>query len=154
MKIARKTFIVAAIACILLASGCSRIKQIKLLGFSVESVAPSGLRSLDAVLALHIENPAMQFQLTDLNGVLYYKGKDFANYSSEDITVKGKTTGVYDLPCSANLADGVSLMQVLSLIKDYDIEDFTTDASVRVTLKKGLSKVLKFEDVPIKDLME
>ena len=129
--------IVATVLTLCLA-GCNRIEQIKniqMTSWALESVTPVGLRGLEAELAVGIENPAMQFTLEDIEGVLFYKGTEFVVYT-------------------AHLGGEFSLLGALGLLRNYDLADFTTDIQARVRLKSGVSKKLTFKDIPIKELVE
>ena len=58
--------------------GVSKIKDIKVTSCGVENYSLKGLRSLDAVLAIGIDNPAMAFTVTGLSGILKYMGEEVA----------------------------------------------------------------------------
>ena len=138
-------------------TGCNRIEQIKniqMTSWALESVTPVGLRSLKAELAVGIENPAMQFTLEDIEGVLYHKGTELVVYSADPITVRAKSAAVYPLNCAAHLGGEYSLLGALALLHDYDLADFTTDIHAKVRLKSGVAKSFTFKDIPIKDLVE
>ena len=151
-KLSRIALLVAL--SVAMSCSCSRIKDIRLLSCAVESVSPIGLHGLNAELAVQVQNPAMQFTLTDIAGVLYYKGDPIVNYDADPIEVAARSVAVYPLPCKATLASGVRLMDLISLMRGYDLNDFTTDVSAKVHLRSGLSKTLKFKDIPVKDLLE
>ena len=46
--------------------GCSKFKQIRPVSASVESIVPTGLRSVAAVVAVEIDNPAAQLAMSKL----------------------------------------------------------------------------------------
>ena len=156
VDILKRSVIAVALAAVilLLPSSCSRIKDIRILSCAVESISPIGLHGLNAELAVQVQNPAMQFTLTDIQGILYYKGRPFVTYEADPIQVTARSVAVYPLPCQANLASGVKLMDLISLMRDDDLEDFVTDVSAKVHLRSGLTKTLKFKEIPVKDLME
>jgi hypothetical protein len=143
-----------ALLLVVFSSSCSRIKDIRLASCSVESVSPIGLHGLSAELAVQIENPAMQFSLSDIQGTLFHKGNPIIVYDAEPIEVAGHSVAVYPLPCTATLSPGVRLMDIISLMRGYDVNDFTMDVSAKVRLRSGLSKTLRFKDIPVKDLLE
>ncbi|MBR1407106.1 MAG: hypothetical protein IJ578_09290 [Bacteroidales bacterium] len=148
--------LLAAVLTLCLA-GCNRIEQIKniqMTSWALESVTPVGLRGLKAELAVGIENPAMQFTLEDIEGVLYYKGTELVVYSADPVTVRPKSTAVYPLHCAAHLGGEFSLLGALALLHDYDLADFTTDIHAKVRLKSGVAKGFTFKDIPIKELVE
>ena len=139
---------------VVMSCSCSRIKDIRLQSCSVESVSPIGLHGLNAELALQIQNPAMQFTLTDITGVVYHKGEPLVDFEADPIKVNARSVAVYPLPCQATLASGVRLMDVISLMRGYDLNDFTADVSAKIHLRSGIAKTLKFKDIPVKDLLE
>lgn len=145
--------IISTLALLVLCS-CSKIKQIELKSCSVASISMSGLRGVTAQLLLEIDNPALQFTLSDVDGVIYYKGEEYGTYTAGPIEVKGKTCAVYPLDCKASVSPNVSLLELVSLAKSIDMEQVTTDINVRITLKKGVSKHFKIKDLHINDLLE
>ena len=98
MKSYGKTLVCLAAAALLvcLFSGCSslrKVKDIKVTSCGLESYSMQGLRSLSAVLALGIDNPAMSFTVTSLDGVIKYNGEDFATYTTTgQVEVDGRCT--------------------------------------------------------------
>ena len=137
-------------------SGCrsvDKLKDIRVTSWSLESVMPSGLRSLDAEIAVGIENPAMEFTLEDIGGVLYYRGAEFVGYTAEPVRVEGRCTAVYPVRGSAQLIGNFSLLDVLAIARNYDPADFTTDIHAKVRLKSGVSKNINLTGVPVKALI-
>ncbi|MCI2108384.1 MAG: hypothetical protein LKK12_05455 [Bacteroidales bacterium] len=144
--------IFAGVLALALMSSCSKVKDIKITSVGLESLSPKGFRSADAVLAVGIDNPAMGFIITKVNGILKYNGEDFASYSADSLSVDKKCVKVYDLPCSAELSESVGLAQVMTLLKNRSLEGFTTDVEARVTLKNGVGKTFKFKDLDLNKL--
>ena len=148
---------VVFLCCLGLATGCSTIrnvKNIKILGGSVSQVTPLGLHGLKAVLDLKVENPAMQLGLSDVTGVVRYKGEPIVNLQAEPVVVNGRTTAVYSLPCSANLSEGLSLMKVVGMLSDYNMDDLKIDLTLRLKLKSGLSAPLKFKNISVSKMLK
>jgi len=157
MKQKRSIILILATVLALCLTGCGsveRIRNIRVTSWAVESVSPTGLRGLTADLAVGVENPAMQFTLEDIEGVLYYKGTEFVHYTADPVTVRRKSTAVYPLHCKAILGGEYSVLSVLGMARNYDLADFTTDIHARVRLRGGASKSFDFKDIPIKDLIE
>lgn len=146
--------ILAAAVILVGCSGIEKIQNIKMTSWAIESISPVGLRGLTAELAVGVENPAMQFTLEDIEGVVFYQGKEFVVYSADPITVRKKTAAVYPLHCAAHLGGEFSLLGALGLLTNYDLADFTTEIQARVRLRNGASKAFTFKDIPLKDLME
>lgn len=135
-------------------AGISKVKDIRVTSCGVESYSLKGLRSIDAVLAIGIDNPAMAFTVTDLNGILKLNGEDVAFYSADTVRVDKKSSKVYDVPCRATLSESVSLMQALQIARKGSLEGLTTDIEAKVKLKNGSGKTLKFKDLDLKEMAE
>lgn len=135
-------------------TGCSNIRNIELKSCALDSISMAGLRGINATLLLEIDNPALQFGLEDIEGVLYRNGEEYVTYKADPIKVDARTCAVYPLPCSATLSPEVSLIQVLSMARNFNLEEFTTDIHAKLRLKNGVAKGFTFRDIPIKDLME
>lgn len=131
-----------------------KVKDIKVTSVGVESYSFSGLRSVDAMLAIGIDNPTFAFKVTGLNGILKYKGQDFAFYSADTVKVDARCVKVYDLPCSAVLSEGVTLRQALQIAKKGSLDGFTTDVEAKVRLKNGAGTTLKFKDMDLQKMAE
>lgn len=153
MKYLKTVFLSLLVFAPLLLGGCGKIEDIKVTSCGIESITPVGLRGLKAELAIAVDNPAMQFTLSDIKGVLYYKGVEFVKYDADPILVRRHTAAVYPLNVAASLADNVNFTAILSLVGGYDINDFSTDIHAKVKLKSGLSKKFIFKNIPVKDLM-
>ena len=130
------------------------MKDIKVTSCGVESYSLKGLRSVDAVLALGIDNPTFAFKVTGLSGILKYQGEDIAFYTADTLFVDKKCSKVYDLPCSATLSERMTLMQVLQIARKGSLEGFTTDIEAKVKLKNGAGTTLKFKDLDLQELAE
>ena len=138
-----------------LLSGCStKIKDIEIVSASLDSITPKGLKSAEATFSVSIKNPAMEFTLSEISGVLYHEGQEIVQYSAEDITVNGQTTAVYPLTVTATLVSDMSVLKILSIAKNYKNENFTTDISAKASLRSGVGKTLNFKDIPISELMQ
>jgi len=153
MRYIRKILILFAALTVLTLSSCNKIKNIKMTGCSLESVTPVGLKGLKAQLAVGVENPAMQFTASDINGIVYYQDSALVYYTADPITVKKHCTAVYPVTCSGKVADNVSGLKILSLMTNSKLDDYTVDINVKLTLK-GVSKGIHIKKKPLRDFME
>lgn len=149
-------FFVAFVASAVLSgcSGLSKVKDIKVTSCGLESYTLKGLRSIDAVLAVGIDNPTFAFTVMDVSGTVKYNGEDFATYTADTISVDKKCTKVYDLPCTATLSDGVSLMKMMQIVKKGNLEGFTTDVTATVKLKSGAGTTFRLKDIDLSKMAE
>jgi hypothetical protein len=146
---------IALAACVALAGcGVSKVKDIKMTSCGLESYSLKGLRGIDAVLAVGIDNPTFAFKIMDVSGVVKYNGEDFATYTADSLCVDKKCVKVYELPCTATLNDGVSLSRLLQIAKKGSLEGFTTDVDATVKLKSGAGATLHFKDIDLKEMTE
>ena len=81
MKTFKKTIfgiLIVSLACAILSgcSGLSKVKDIKVTSCGLESYSLKGLRSIDAVLAVGIDNPTFAFKVMDVSGTVKYNGED------------------------------------------------------------------------------
>lgn len=148
--------LVALLACAIFSgcSGLSKVKNIKVTSCGLESYSLKGLRAIDAVLAVGIDNPTFAFEVMDVNGVVKYNGEDFATYTADTIAIDKKCSKVYNLPCTAVLSDGVSLMKLAQIAKNGSLEGFTTDVTAKVKLKSGAGTTLKFKNLDLNKMTE
>ncbi len=149
--------IIAAVAMMGVLSGCGslrKVQDIKVTSVALDSYSLKGLRSADAVLAVGIDNPAFAFTVTSLDGILKYKGEEVALYSADSFSVDAKCVKVYDVPCTAVIGEGVTLMQVMQIIRQGNLEGLTTDIEAKVKLKNGAGTKLKFKDLDLQKMAE
>ena len=147
----RKVYCCLLSLALLLAAGCSKVKDISITSFGVESFSPKGLRSADAVLSVGIDNPAFAFTVTEITGVVKFKGEEMASFRTDTVAVDRRCVKVYDVPCSAVLDESVSLGRVLTLLGQGSLEGFTADVDARVRLRNGVAKTLHFKDLDLSE---
>lgn len=75
-----------AFAAVLLLPSCAdRYKEVKVTGVKLESVRPSSLRSVDAVLLVDVDNPLRsKVKVKKMSGTVYQNSKQIATLSSDD----------------------------------------------------------------------
>ena len=153
----RNIQILALLLSVLLLGGCNtvqKLKNIQVTSATVESISPLGLRGLTGTFLIGLDNPAMQFTVKDISGTVYYKGQEYVDFVADPVTIKGKTTAVYELHATATLRPEVSLMQVLALARGTDLADFTIDINATVVLRSGVGKAISLTGINLKDLLE
>ncbi len=145
-------YLLLSLAVVFLAGGCavSRIKDISLVSTGVKYVVPTSSRSMDAMLLLEVDNPSIDFNVSDVTGTLRHGDRALAHFVSGQTAIQGKSHQVYELPCTITLADGVSLLDVLVYASRRNkLEGLKMDVDLRAALKNGLSKVLEFHEIDL-----
>ncbi|MBQ9410706.1 MAG: hypothetical protein IJU21_03760 [Bacteroidales bacterium] len=133
--------IAAALTCLMAGScGVSKIKDIKLVSAGVKYIIPTSLRTFDAKLDLEIDNPAMTFNVTGIDGTITVDEVSFATFTAGQIRVEGKQTGNYELPCYITLEPGISLIDVMKLYTRRSLEGIKADINLKVETKNGTLK--------------
>lgn len=148
--------LIAVLLLCICATGCRALRNVNKIAVTsvgIKSVNPTSSRSAEAVLLLEIDNPSLSFTASDINGTIKYKDKVMGSFTAGTLPVVGRTKQVYELPCTARLADNVSVLEVMRLTSKRSLEGATADVDVRVNIGK-LGKALKFRDLDLKELME
>ena len=139
---------------VLCLSGCNKVKQIKVTSVALESVGLRGLKGLDVGVAVGVDNPAFSVDLSEIEGALKHSGKILGRVSLDPFTLHGRSAEIYHLRALVTIEKGVGLQELLPFMKIEMLEQCTLDVSVKVTYKKSVSKVLIFNDIPVKKLLE
>ena len=144
----------ALLLSVLCLSGCMRrFKEIKVTSATLEEVRPDGLRNFDAVIGLGISNPAPSFNILHLQAEIRKDTLEIAHASAENIAVDGKTERVYSIPVRGGISDGVSLLRVALMLRNFKPEEYTVDVHARASIA-GVGKNLEFTGIPLSDLMK
>lgn len=150
MKTIRNILLVFAVASLASSCAISRIKDIALVSTGVKYVVPTSTRSMDAMLLLEVDNPSVNFNVSDVTGTLRHGDRELAHFVSGQTGIQGKSHQVYELPCTITLADGVSLLDVLVYASRRNaLQGLKMDVNLRATLKNGLHKVLEYPDIDL-----
>lgn len=140
-----------------LLDSCGVVKKahdIEITSVGVKSISPNGLKSIDGVLLVGVDNPTIAFTIKTFEGTVYKNGQPFATYSGGPISVKKKSSDVYELPATLNIDPSVSIFNIISLATSMNFEGFTTDVAAKVALKSGLATTLTYKDMKIDELLD
>lgn len=152
----KRILLIAVSAMALCLTGCKdikNIKNIKVTSVAVETITPNGLRGMVIGLAVGIDNPSFNVDLSEINGALKLSGKVLGRVRMDPFTLHGRSAETYHLRAVVAIEKGVTLSELAVLLDMETLNRCMVDVSARATLKSGLSKVLKFNDIPVKDLL-
>ena len=152
----KRVILIAVSAMTLCLTGCKdiqNIKNIKVTSVAVETVSPNGLRGMTVGLAVGVDNPSFHVDLSEINGALKLSGKVLGRVTMDPFTLHGKSAEIYHLRAVVTIEQGVTLSELAALLDMETLNQCMVDVSARATLKNGLSKVLNFNDIPVKDLL-
>ena len=100
----------AAMLALLCLCGCSKYKQIRPVSANVESISPQGFRTVAAVVALEIDNPAGQVTLSEIEGQIVRSGKVFGKVAVDPFILEARSLKTYHLRAEINLGEDVNLL--------------------------------------------
>ena len=152
MKIGRKYGLLCLlVAAALAVSGCglTKIKDLSVTSVGVKYLVPTSSRSMDAVLLLGLDNPSITFTVQDVRGTVKYYDREMVHFTAGELPVQARSVQVYELPCTALLADQVSLLDLLALAAKRSMEGLTVDVKLYVKLKSGAGTTLTFKDLDL-----
>lgn len=158
MKIKRlERYIFLLIAAVLMLPGCAnlkKIREIKVNDVKVESIIPNGLKGVVLNMAVEVDNPAPQLSLTDISAALEYSGKVLGRVVVDPFTLQGKSVDTYRLKADVTLGEGISILELAKFADKAVLEESVVDFSAKVKIGKGSPKNIRFNDVPLKKLLE
>ena len=140
----------AAVLCL---SGCGNVKDIKVTSVNVENISLNGFRGANVDLAVGVHNPAFQVELSEIEGCLKLSGKVLGRMAMAPFILHARSTEIYHLETAVSIEHGVTLRELVALTDMETLNMCTVDVSVRATLKGGVSKVLRFNDIPMTKLL-
>ena len=149
--------LIPAVLAMFLLSGCADIKKLEDLevnSIRLENVTPHGLRSLGVTLVVEIDNPGAEVSLSEISGQLEHSGKVLGKVAVDPFTLQGKTADTYRLDVELSLAEGVNVLDLGVLLDKESLEKMTVDVSADVRIRKGKTRTMKINDLPVKKLIE
>ena len=149
MKRIVKVLILAIAALSASSCGIAKIKDLSVSSLGVKYLAPTSNRSLKGTLLLGLDNPSIDFTVSNVEGVVRYYERDMVNFTAGELPVQGKSDQVYELPCTATLCDGVSLLDLLVIASKKSLEGMTADVSLNASLKNGVTLPLTFKKIDL-----
>ena len=141
--------LVAAVALAVSGCGIAKIRELRVTSVGVKYIVPTSSRSMDAVLLLGLDNPSINFTVEDVRGTVRYYEREMVHFTAGELPVQARSVQVYELPCTAVLAEKVSLLDLLSMAARRSREGLTVDVKLRVKLKNGAGTTLTFNDIDL-----
>ena len=152
-KLLKKMSMALLYAAVFCLSGCGDIRDLEVTSVKIESISPNGLRGISVGLAVGIDNPAFQVGLSEIEGSLKLSGKVLGRMAMDPFVLHARSAEIYHLNTALSIEQGVTLSEILSLTDIETLNKCMVDVSVKATLKGGVSKRLKFNDIPLTDLL-
>lgn len=134
--------------------GISKVRDISLTSFQIESIRPRGLRGVDIAITLGVDNPAMYAKMNGASGMVKRLGNAIGTFNVEPLALEARRTQKCHLYASIDLCEGVSILQVLAMAAKFEMSEYTLDMDTRLSLKSGIGAKFKFRDKPLTDFFK
>lgn len=147
----------ALLAALMCLSGCADIKRLKEMSVDsvkISSVTPKGFRGVELVLDVEVDNPGAQVSLSEIFATLEHSGKVLGVVAVDPFVLNAKSDEVYRLNADVQLGDGATLVDLGKLLDKKAIEEALVDVSAKVRIRKGATKKVELNDIPLKKLIE
>lgn len=154
MKIKSMILVVATLFVMIGCADIKRLKDIDVNSVSLESFRPRGLRGATVVLLVEVDNPGAQLSLSEISAELEHSGKVLGKVAVDPFTLQGKTADTYRLEAELSLAEGANVLDLGVLLDEKALEKMTVDVSTDVRIKKGKTRTVKYNDLPLKKLID
>lgn len=148
---------ILVLAAVFVLSGCAdinKLRNIEVESVSLENFRPRGFRGATLTLLVEVDNPGAQISLSEISADVEHSGKVLGKVAVDPFTLQGKTTDTYRLEAELSLAEGVNVFELGKLLDKKTLDDMTVDVSADVRIKKGKTRTMKFNDLPVKKLIE
>lgn len=139
---------------IILFTGCTDYSQIKIDGVSMDKVRFNGTASASIVLKVQVDNPTSRtVAVESVDAVLLREGREFARFSLDDRAVALPGRSEASLPVRASVVDPVGIITAGLNFKSWDMDNFTVDGRLVLSLDGKMKKKVKLRNVPLKDIV-
>ena len=146
-----RTVLLAAVVSL---AGCVNFNRLELTAFHVDSVTPAGFRSVTGVATATVDNRSVGFTVYDIGGTVRHEGRELGNFSVEPVTVRARSEGDYTLNAEMSLSQGVSLVGLLGMLQNFDMDDLTVDVFLTVKAKGRAPQKFRMKDIPVRRVMD
>jgi hypothetical protein len=120
----------------------------------LENFSPRGLRSATLTVLVKVDNPGAQVSVSEIFAEVEHSGKVLGKVAVDPFTLQGKTADTYRLDVELSLAEGVNVLDLGVLLDKESLEKMTVDVSADVRIRKGKTRTMKINDLPVKKLIE
>ena len=92
-------------------------------------------------------------RLADELGYRYYD-REILTFTAGELPVQARSDQVYELPCTATLSPGVSVLDLLVIASKKSLEGMTTDVKLDARLKNGMGLPLTFKKIDLQQFTQ
>ena len=148
-----KRYAIIFLSAVIFLAGCTgSVRDIKVSDFTIDAVTPCGLRGLDAVIGITVDNPAAKFNVRGSQATIRMGGDALLRLSSDSLTVFRRGVERYHIPVHGELDGGFSIFSALPLLQEGIVSQCTVDMEFIAGIGK-LEKKLNFNDIPLQKIL-
>lgn len=149
-----RSILLIAVLAAFLVQGCANFKDIRIVSCRVESVSLKGLRGAEAALSVGVDNPAAPMTLSDITGRILLEDRSLGTFSAEPVSIEGRTMSECPVKVTFSLDNSISLMELVPMVRSLDMGSVTADVSLKVRVRKGVSKRVTLEKMPLSSFLK
>ncbi|MGM9736542.1 MAG: hypothetical protein ACI3ZL_09040 [Candidatus Cryptobacteroides sp.] len=148
------TLSVAAVSAVLLTCSCS-LTKISVSDVALQRISPKGLKAVTVQLGATFDNPARLVTVSDVVGVVNYKGKEIGTVVAEPFEIAPKTAARNSIRAEVALSPESSVMEVIKLASSSEaLAACTVDISLKIKQKGSAALSLKKKGIPLNELLD
>ena len=129
----------------------AQMKKLKVKDFTVKSVTPKGLRTVEATVELELVNAGNPLRLQDVDMTVYHGQKPYVTGTCTEIQVPAGTSA-QKAHGTFQLSEGVSLWEALRALMDPELREYTADLSLTALGEKGFNQSYNVAGISIAQL--
>ncbi len=134
-------------------AGCVNMNRIRVTSVHVDSITPVGFRAVSVAASVSLSNGSAGFSVYDVEGTVKNRSREIGEFAFEPVEVRARTSGTYSVTGQLSLSQGVSVLDLLSMAQNMDMDDFTMDISLKVKAKGGAPRKFAIKDIPVRDVI-
>ena len=131
----------------------AQMKKLKVKDFTVKSVTPKGLRTVEATVELELVNAGKPLRLQDVGMTVYHGQKPYVTGICTEIQVPAGTSA-QNAHGTFQLSEGVSLWEALRALMDPELREYTADLSLTALGEKGFNQSYNVAGISISQITQ
>ena len=142
-------------AAVLLLSGCTDYRQIRIDGVTPGSFRFNGTSSATIELKVQVDNPtARTISVESVDAVLLREGKEFVRFTlQEAVHAAPGTESDVLLPVNASVLDPVAIITAGLNFSSWNLDDYIVNGRMTMSADGKMRKTVKLREVPLKDIV-
>jgi len=139
---------------IVLASCDNSFRNVRIVSANVDSFSPEGLRSVSAVINVTANNPGKSIEITDMSVVAKYRKSELVIFSCDSVALDAQCQKTYRVPVYGQLAQGTSILSLLSLASDFNANEMNLDVQGTIRTGGKNKQKVKLRNIPASKLIK